>query len=579
MICEKCGEMNAADVTVCSQCGETLGVEPIQAYPVISAPVRRRGASRRIGILVVLLLALATGGVRAYQYYFGTPALETVIPGGSMGYAAGDARWVWDATADVRAEPAVAKGIREMESKLGFTLEKDVMPWAGDVAFAMIDAKPGAMNGAIYIEVKDQRRFYNTVQRVRSETEKRSTLPWASTAYKGIPIRRTQVTAGMPASSTISTFWLRGWIVIGIGDRTAERVIDTWQKRTPSIGDSANWSKALNHLPQEVVSWGGVDGAAARRSLATANIPMGMSGNSDAITVFATTEKADGFRVDSYSLPTTEATAKYYKEIGAKVKPVSGELYVRLPDGTIATMMMTQPGQWLDIFKQAMKESATDDSQRRMIDQGLAEMAGLESVLRRMSGDAGAAVAWQPTKGFGGVLVADMGDDSSALQGANELTAFAEKHNTQVTMTGNGTRFTLRVSETKEPQFRLSPTWEASGKYLTLATHPAWLEPGIGADRLRLPAEAKGACMVMQGDFRLLEAIVASLAKSAKPADRNTAAGFARDTRLSGAKWVSWSRMNSDGTTAGVGEITGWPWRDATKATVKRVHDLTANQK
>lgn len=587
MKCEKCGQENVVSAAFCASCGVPfVAAEPDSLPPtanptqfaaeITRSPRRKRGSALRVGIMVVALLALLAGGVKGYQYWFGMPVLESVIPDGSIGYTCGDARWLWANTADVRAEPKVAEGLRELEGKLGFSLEKDVMPWAGNVAVAMVDVRGANPMVAVYIQVKDQRRFYDTVQRVRSESERRSGLQWSEDKYSDVPLRRAMFSTGVGPTFAVSTFWLKGWIVIGIGNGTTERVIDTWQKRTPSIAQNAHWAKALSSVSPDAIAWFGFDGAAMQKVGTSNGLPMPVMHVSDTISVGSVTPKPDGFRVDSLNIPTSPESIKLYQDLAAKLKPISPEVYARLPDGTFATLVVSKPDVWTTLYKKILTDATVEPQQKRAMDEGLREIAPLEAAVQRITGDAGGAVAWREGQGFGGVVIADVGTEDAAAQAATDITQFARTHNGVVTQSDNGSRFTLTVPANHEPQFQVSPTWESSGTFITFATHPAWLQPGTSPDRPTIPAEAKGANMIAQGDFRPLTAFVADVTKTARPDEQSMAMGVASDTHLSSAHWVSWSTTESDGTTRGVAEISGWQWREAEKALVLRIHDEIA---
>jgi hypothetical protein len=583
MKCENCREMNVEGAEICSNCGAVAGSpRPDTPEQVIvpespKVPSRRR-RPLRVGIMAVLLLVALTGVVKGYQYWFGMPVLESVIPDGSVGYACGDAHWLWDNTADVRAEPKVAAGLRQFESQMGFDLEKDVVPWAGNVAVAMLDVRGANPMVAIYVQVKDQRQFYGTVQRVRAQSERRSGLQWSEERYNGVPVRKARYFTGTGPSFDVSTFWLKGWLVIGIGNETSERVIDTWQKRTPSIAMNAHWAKALSVVSPDAVAWFGYDGAAMQKVSSGNGLPMPVFRTSETLGVGSITPKPDGFRMESISVPTSPECTKIYTDLATKLKPISPDLLARLPDGAFVTAVVSSPAVWADLYKKVLTDSVMDPSQKKAINEGLKQIAPLEAAVHRVTGDAAGAVAWRQGRGFGGVVLADMGNEATAAQTANEITRFAKSHSGKVSSSANGSRFMLNVPDSHAPQLRLAPTWMASGKYFAFATHPTWLEPATTASRPTLPVEARGATMLAQGDFRPLEPFVADASSAAKPEDRATATGLAADTRLSTAHWASWSTVEPDGTVRGVGEISGWQWREATKALVKRVHDGIAKQ-
>jgi hypothetical protein len=83
-----------------------------------------------------------------------------------------------------------------------------------------------------------------------------------------------------------------------------------------------------------------------------------------------------------------------------------------------------------------------------------------------------------------------------------------------------------------------------------------------------MPAEAGGAQLVARGDFRFVTALmdqVAGLGKTPGAAQGAVTSGFSK-SRLSEARWVSWSRIEADGTSKGVFELTGWPWREVLRS-------------
>lgn len=577
MNCEKCGEMNVDSAPLCARCGEPFAV--IQESSPIPPPInsRRRVRPVRIGILVALLLVIVTGGVGAYQYWLGVPILETLIPANSVGYGCSDARWLFDNTVDIREEPKVAQGIAEAEKQLGISLDKDIIPWAGNVAVAVLDAGDSRFNAAVYIQVKDQRRFQATVQRLRTMAEERSGITWGTASYKGVEIRTTDVDVGMNTPLKVSSFWTKGWIVIALGDTAANRVIDTWQKTTPSLAQDARWAKALNHLPSTRISWFGIDTRAIHSIQAPGIAQLEMLPRTGLITVAATSSNPTGFRVDSYVMPTSPESTAAMRNIAGKIKPLTGNLYARLPDGTFTTIMVSGTPALADYFKKSVIESADKPEQRDAIRKAISEIDGLQSAIHRIKGDTGAAASWQPGKGFGVTVIADMGSPASAVQASTELAAFVAKKGAKLTRVAPN-RFAINGPAGDDKYFRISPVWETSGRYITMATNPVWLKPGTSVHRLQMPVEAKGACMLSQGDFRPMTSIVADLTQSAQPRDAAMINGIAEDTRLASARWAVWSSNNADGSTRGVAYISNWQWHEAMKDIIKRIDDTSAQQ-
>ncbi len=528
--------------------------------------------------------AVATLGAAwaVYEETMRPGPLEAMIPESAFAFTNGDARWMWDATDELREGPQIRAGLAEMEKELGVSLEEDVVPWAGQVAGAMLSMDPKQPQSAFFIEVRNPIQYYATMTRMRTRMEREASRYWKGTGYNGVPLRYSYLGSGKNRIP-VSTAWLKGWLVVGVGNGATKRVIDTWQDRKPSLADNSVWANALGQLPEQSVMRFGVNtgmmaqaGPAGMVAMSTQALEM-----SRAVSAGGLTELDDGFRMVSSTIATAPASRRFYGALST-VPTVKEAVLDRLPDGTFFTFAITDPGAWWDAYEPMFSGILGADAKTReaqeFVDVAMARYEPLTDIIRRFEEGMALGLTYRPERGFGLTLVGDCGTMETARQSADELAGFVRKFDQEVTLSEDGSTYRIPLPEGKAP-IPFQPSWTVSGEYLVLGSHDTWLEAGTGAERIPLSDEARTAQVVSRGDFRFVEPALTQFAPpvAAKkgPSKDDVIQGWRR-SGLGEARWWSTSEMRGDGTTHGVGELRNWNWRAALRAFAEQQRAQTA---
>lgn len=509
----------------------------------------------------------------AYEQTMRPDPLETMIPESAIGFLAGDARWLWDATEEVRAIPEVRDGLAELGKELGGSVEADVAPWAGQAAVAVLHAGLKDPQAAFFIEVRNPIQYYTTMTRIRTRMEREASRHWKGTGYNGVPLRYTYVGSGK-TRMPVSTAWLKGWLVVGLGDGTTKRVIDAWQGKKRSVAQNSAWAQTLAALPPQSVSRYGIN-----TGLMSETGPQKMTASMKAATEIsrtvqagALTEISDGFRMVSYATATAPASRRMFGEL-SRVPAVNAATLDRLPDGTFYSAVISDPGAWWDAYQPLLRNTLAGsgiEGGKEFMDAVVDRYQPVVRILRRSEDGLAIGISYNQEYGFGLSLVGDCGTAEAARASARELKDFVARFDYDVELDENGLVYFVEVP-TPNARISFEPAWTASGQYLVAGSHEAWLTPGTGAERLPLPEEATGAQVLGRGNFRFVEPAIAQYVPETTPKGPSRE-DILRGWRLSGledAHWWSTSVIRADGTTAQAGELRNWKWRAAIRAAVE----------
>ncbi len=572
MSCPVCETERRDGAAFCRRCGEPLTLpDPnvpapnVSDPPAVEAKAARRPPRRRLwAALGALLLLGVLGG--AYAWWHQSPPLEALLPADTAAIVSVDTPWWWRTSASLRAQPPVREAIARAEKEAGLSFEDDVAPWVGQVAVAVLRADARRPQIVVCARVRDYAAFARCLSRLRSRAASQGKGgAWTDSSHDGVSLQGTTTPTSDGPALTIKGGFVRGWIVVGIGDGAEEKALDAWTGRTPSLASNPAWKKALGRMPAAPVLWSGADtGALASSSpfasseatRAWADKPYAQN-----ITVSALSDKGEGLELDTIACPTTEAGRAFWRRLKGDSQPVTGAALARLPDSTGAALLVNDPSGWWARAR-ALAEESLDADQRAQFERTLAQAGPLQDSLRRFTGQCGAGVSWQPGRGFGAVAAAEADGPDAPQKAAADLTGWVRRQGDPVRKDGG--LFRLAKEETYSPSqgYSLCPCWEPGARWLSFGSDPDWLRAPSGHPALQLPAGAQQADLVALGDFRALSALLDDQGRRAS-GDSDTLKAVRR-LRLGDAQWTAWLAMDPDG---GCQRVTftlqGWKWRAA----------------
>jgi len=495
--------------------------------------------------IIVLALALTLPGL-VIAAAKDVP-LTSLIPLDSPGMASIDLPWLWKSTAFIRVIPEVRTGINSAEDEVGLSFEKDLLPWAGQVAFAMTDFRDDGPSWAIYLQIRDAGQMIKSAQVeaiLQEMLHGDPNLTWLALEYKGVPIRRIEVERGhFPLK--VATATLDNWFVIAFGDGVIRKVIDTRQGAAPSLEKHPLFARAMAGLPagapgQFCVNGQGIltqieklDDDAAREIKKTQLETYFVAG--------AVTYPGE-IRFDTVyctASPKTQATLKWLR---ADAGTVTGASLAQLPEDTSIALLVSKPDAWVSAVKQLLLDSAPDDDLRDEIREGFAQLDGLRAVLQRCAGEVGAGLVWRQDKGGGGVIAArtDVADITTAAAAA--FRNFLEGQNEMVEMRDD--LYTIPSTKSDNKIFPSLACWTARDKWLLGASHPDWLAQPAEKPPLALPESARDANLAVFGDYSFILSWLTAIQGAFAGDD---IAAKLKALRAGDEKWVYTIKIDEDG--------------------------------
>jgi hypothetical protein len=574
MLCPKCGQENAADATVCVACGEALQADTAQeaeevtpSEPTEPTPSERAPRPRRVllyaGIAAVVILLAVVVCLLLLQ----PKSLYSLVPADSRGLIMIDVPRLWSATEETRQLSEVRTAMGDADRLFGLSLEKDVAPCIGEIGIVATEIGPREPKMAVLVRIRNWTQALRCAKRAQSK----SGLKWSEDSYHGVSLMRgksREQSYGPP--ETITTARLGAWFVVGVGDGVAEKVIDVAQGRAQSIQKDPAWSKALANLPAKPIALFGTDSQSLMFPGTLYGGPQVMSDLSKCMFVCALTEKPDELRLDMVNIPKSDRLRQVYKDLKSKTKGLSGKALSQLPDGTIAAMLFSNPGAYFDMAKQVFTESA-EPSQRKYVDKSFQEMAPLEELLKRCTGEFGMAFTWKAGEGFGFTALGETESNGSSRQGARDIRSFVEHEIGQSVAESNGL-FTLAMGEMRTGEFKVLPCWRTKDQWLAFSTHPDWLRGSTS--KLSLSGEARGADSAMVADLSLLPSMLREVEATMPPSythpESRIPIDMLRDMDLEKANLVMWGSVDRDGASANsTFLLRGWNWRKGLKTIVQ----------
>lgn len=492
--------------------------------------------------------------------------ITSLIPIDSPVFGVVDSRWGWDATAPVREYPDVSKEVAKTEKELGISFDKDVAPWAGNIGVIMLDMKKEQPSFAFLVEITDEDKFEQVAKKLGTVAERESKLKWTDVTYNGVKMRRATLNDRFGAGVPITTAVIKGYVLIGAGANTAERVIDTAQGKKPSIEKMPAMTQALATLPEKPVSWFGINGEEYFK-LMTKQSPVPMSGDkilklSGYVGIYSVTENTDEIRMKCTYIATNDTVQSFWKDIKSKTAPVKGDSLKQLPATTFIAAVTTNPSVWWDQYKKIFTSIADQSGQQMAIQQSLEQIKPVENVIKRMNGECALACTYQQKQGFGVVILGETQDKKSAADGARELQQFVST--VGVNAVQKGSLYQLPQTKFNFDQFKGMVCWSATDNWLKLSSSPVCIS-GTSSSKLELSDEAIGSDFAAAGNFAFLPMLLKEISGSKEITEEDVDAiqtiGFNK------AEWQAWGTIDLDGKSSHSELcITNWDWRKALAA-------------
>lgn len=585
MICPQCGKDFADGIDRCPYCGadakpvdaskleETLSEcsaniigasEPCCCSAGGEKAAKKRRPRSRLKTAVALILILAGIAAIGYYKFGGSLELEAMIPESCPMFVSSDASWWWEAAADVRVVPEVQEGMKQIEKELGLTFDKDLTPWMGEMAFAVLEVKPNRPKFAVIAEIRDRDAFKRCLDRLTARAERDAGTKWKEIDYHGIKMRQLDI-SGQVTPLTVAM--IKGYVVCGIGPESAQTVVDVWQGRKPSIKNNAVWARAFDALPEDAVVRIAYDTEALMKNVSEAD-PTGsvrVPESAKSLIVCAFTEGDGSLRMDAVSAAKSEEAKKVFREAKDKMGGIDGRSVKEVPNGAFAVMVMSNPGYMVDNLRKGLLDMVGNPQVRQMAEQSLMQVQPVFDAAHRCTGECAAALTYRDGDGFGAVIVSETKDKASSKASASELTSFIASNGMKISQNAGLATFTdAKVDETN---VHILPCLGARDKWLVFGSHPTWITGTVKTD-LKLPADLDDVQLAGAGNFKFVPSVLKWAEREGKndPSSQEVV-GFIRQLKLENATWTAWSKIDAE---QGVGQsviiLRGWDWRQGLKS-------------
>lgn len=563
MICPKCGKEYPDDVTACPSCEEELQA----SVPAPTEPVAASGRTPRrwgpfvacVAILIAVLVCVA------YYLFTKTAPLSAMLPEKSPLVIALDANWAWNAIEDVRKDPDAGKSIAEAEKEMGLSIDKDIMPWIGQIAIVPTEIGPmGPPKVAFFVQVSNWPKLLQSEKKLQQMTEKSAGSKWTNYSYKGVTLSKLEMGAGQPA---VAAGRVGGWFVVGMGADVVEKIIDVSQGRATSLAKNAAWSKALAKMPKKPVFWYGMDMAeylAMFRKLSpmSAMMPPSVMEMSNSVAVIALTEKPDELRLDGFSVANSDKVRQMMKDLKGDMKPVSDKAFKQLPEGTVLALMMSSPGKLWEKYKAMLLDMSQTPEQRRQMEAGFKQGEAIEKALNRLTGQCALGLVWSDKTGFGLSLVGETDSSSNAQSASADVARFMTE--VGLRMEHKGDVYSIPSVAAHEEFFSGTPAWGSRSEWFVFATKPEWVRGGV-MNSMAFPSELNGVDSGVVADFKFLDSVLAKAEKSV-PASGKEEMAVVRGMGMDKAKLLGWGSTDPNGEwSQSTMVLNNWEWRKAIK--------------
>lgn len=463
--------------------------------------------------LIVLLSAFVLLGIagHAAQGAEKNTALTSMIPLDSPAMISIDAPWVWKSSSDIRVIPEINKAIQTAEKTLDFSVEDDLLLWAGQTALVVTDIDATGPSFALFVQVRDEAKM---IASPRLETLFQTIVPrqgkvsWLSMEYSGVAIRRAELPVD-GAVIKLAIARLDNWLVITFGDGVIRNIIDTYHGDEPSIMKHPSFVRAMDVLPKDTVGQVIINGQGFLSLLKRRNIDSLLKVFDTKLGHFFLTgsvkETDTDILLDAMYCTTSPETQQVLKDLCTNAGVVTGASLTQTPTGAFATLLMHNPDKWIDAIETLILDLAGDEKTRTDMQQGFQSIAGIRSMLQSFSGELGINVAWRDDARFGVTLEGETASKDKATAAAAKITSFLKMQNIPVEQAD--VLASVPATKNNDKVFPILLCWKAQQQWLLAASHPDWLA-SQASPAPALPDIAKDAQLAGLGDISFLPAIV-----------------------------------------------------------------------
>ena len=155
-------------------------------FPHLLSPIRLRALQQAFVCLLLALTAFIsfTMSASAADQPAVTP-IAKLLPADSLFAISADAAGFAQNIDKLQAVPKLHDALAAADKALGFSLEKDVAPWTGQLAYAFLDVNANTPRMVVLVEIRDQTAFAQALPLFQPNLEKLSGYKWTAETYKG----------------------------------------------------------------------------------------------------------------------------------------------------------------------------------------------------------------------------------------------------------------------------------------------------------------------------------------------------------------------------------------------------------
>ena len=525
-----------------------------------------------------------------------------LIPKTSVGFVMLDTPWFYTnliGLKDAEGKSLIGeqKEFKELEEKLGISLERDIMSWVGRMGVAVLsieeteiifdddggvdggvapdavleedadageeldidegdaeemdEAIDGDMNEefqeprssvdvslAIFLEVRNRALFLAKLPGLLKNVPEEQLMIWKEDVYQGVSIRRSEMDlAG--EQRTIALGELNGWLVCAIGDGTMEKIIDSAKGIAPSYMEIPGMKEAFAQLPETNCALISVNGDS---DMQLTQVPTESMAGTAMLGACSVTEQ--GMQFETTTLAISDAMQqrlKRYKEI---MKAPQGKALAHLPVGTFAVLSFSNPGALMLEMKKSMLDTPQDDMVRQMMEQTFARIQPLQDLLNNVTGEVALAGSWSKELGFGITLVGEHASTAKVKDSVKLMKNFVTTTFEIPVTDQNGLCSLPRFSE--EQDFPFQPCWTTkSNTWLAISSSVAWIKKTGPAKMPLMPQDARGANAIMAADMSFLSGVFDSIEKNHPELPREQLAAL-RALQLEKIQLISYEKISDD---------------------------------
>jgi len=496
-----------------------------------------------------------------HQLFPSASPIAQLLPADTAGFVSADSPWWWANCKTEREQPQTRVALQHMEATMGISIEKDMLPWAGQCGVALLDIQRNSPQVLMMLEIRDRTAFLKALPQLLRSMERKSATVWTDSRYNGVSLREATVRYE-GTSLKVASAHFAGWLVFSMGDGVMQKSIDASKEDTPSLQDNAAWAQTLAQLPSKHIAFCAMNGKplgkivsalnpASSRQLAT----MGLD---SLLMVGAMNATPSGLRMDSISTVGAGSMQTQWKAMKS-AHGITGASLPQLPAGTLLSMCFSNPGQIWSNMEQSMLSSASNEQSAQMANI-VRQMKPVDDILQHLSGEFALAVCWTPEHGFGLVVLGDTASPSIAQQQATALTAFLMGMHQPVS--GNSSAYQLVLPTPISKEFPTQLSWSGKGSWFKFATQPAYLN-GNGQTLLQLPQAAHGADAAMVLDLKSLPALARHIDDIT---GNHTFSKVVDGLELGKLQLLSYGALDADGSSnRSTTEINNWAWQNLFK--------------